>query len=298
MSETMTAAQQNRHNLRTVTRGLYDQQKLRIMMGNRIVANFKAKLGQEPSKPEEDISDEGKELLAAIRAEYDRITDGVAKLPRKSPNYVGMDLIGSDTELLLVHSYFGMVDAENEVTRRLAKILKDFPVFTQFLSLTRGCGPLMSAVLISELDPVRARHPSSFWKYAGLDVAEDGAGRSRRKEHQVDVEFINKDGNKDTKKGITFNPWLKTKLFVLGTSFIRSGGHYREIYDGYKHRLETDPRHEEKSKGHRHNMALRYMLKMFLVDLHMVWRKIEGLPVSVPYHEAKQGHKHGGEEAA
>jgi hypothetical protein len=48
----------------------------------------------------------------------------------------------------------------------------------------------------------------------------------------------------------------------------------------------------EKSKGQRHNMAMRYMVKMFLIDLYTKWRTLEGLPVSVPYSEAKLGIKH------
>ena len=39
-------------------------------------------------------------------------------------------------------------------------------------------------------------------------------------------------------------------------------------------------------------MAIRYMIKRFLADLHVVWRTQEGLSVSVPYSEAKLGMKH------
>ena len=46
----------------------------------------------------------------------------------------------------------------------------------------------MAGVLISEFDIHRARYPSSMWKYAGLDVARDGRGRSRKAEHLVEVE--------------------------------------------------------------------------------------------------------------
>jgi hypothetical protein len=79
----------------------------------------------------------------------------------------------------------------------------------------------------------------------------------------------------------------------LATSFVRAGDNpYREIYDNYKNRLENNPKHEEKSKGHRHNMALRYMIKRFLVDLHKTWRALEGLSVSEEYSVAKLGIKH------
>ncbi len=119
-------------------------------------------------------------------------------------------------------------------------------------------------------------------------------GRSRRKEHLVDVKYTDKDGKEKIRKGITFNPFLKTKLVgVLGTCFLRSRGcQYRKCYDDYKHRLENHPKHIEKSKGHRHNMAIRYMVKIFLIDLYSHWRKLEKLPVHPPYHEAKLGLKH------
>ena len=124
-------------------------------------------------------------------------------------------------------------------------------------------------------------------------MADDGAGRSRRKEHLVDVEYENKEGEMATKKGITFNPFLKTKLIgVLAPSFMKQKGAYKDIYDGYKHRLECSPKHQDKSKGHRNHMAMRYMIKMFLIDLHGIWRSIEGYPATEPYHEAKLGLYH------
>jgi hypothetical protein len=48
-----------------------------------------------------------------------------------------------------------------------------------------------------------------------------------------------------------------------------------------------------KSDGHRHNAARRYMVKMFLQELWLQWRTIEGLSVNVPYAEAYLDMKHG-----
>ena len=39
-------------------------------------------------------------------------------------------------------------------------------------------------------------------------------------------------------------------------------------------------------------MAVRYMVKRFLVDLYVAWRKLEGLPVASEYSEGKLGIKH------
>jgi hypothetical protein len=57
-----------------------------------------------------------------------------------------------------------------------------------------------------------------------LDVVGD-KGRSRIKEHLVDQTYIDAEGNEQTKKGISFNPFMKTKLIgVLGSSFVKTNG--------------------------------------------------------------------------
>lgn len=297
-------------NLKTIVRGTYDIQKLRIQMGNRIVGNFKAKLGQDPGESEDEIDSDGKEILATLRASFKKITDGIKTFPRQS-TFKGNEVIGDYTELCLIAEYVDLENHENQHFRRLGNILNDYPVWTQFLEGVRGVGPAMGGIIISEIDITKAKYPSSLWKYAGLDVAQDGRGRSRKTEHLVDCEYVTKDGEIKTRKGITFNPFLKTKLIgVLASSFLRAGdGPYSKIYNDYKNRLEnhavygvhndTDRKDAIKATGkayapklHRHNMALRYMIKQFLVDLHREWRTVEGLPVSAPYCEAKLALKH------
>ena len=86
---------------------------------------------------------------------------------------------------------------------------------------------------------------------------------------------------------------------MLGPCFIKSNSEpYRQIYDNYKHRLENIPAWAVRTKGHRHNASIRYMVKRFLADLYVAWRKLEGLPVAPDYHEAKLGHKHRDERSA
>ena len=62
-------------NLKILVRGAYDIQKLRIQMGNRLVGNFKAKLGQAPSEPEDTIDVTGQVVLKQLRADYKKITN-------------------------------------------------------------------------------------------------------------------------------------------------------------------------------------------------------------------------------
>lgn len=280
-------------NLKTIVRGAYDIQKLRIQMGNRIVGNFKAKLGQEPSKTENTIDSDGKLILINLRAHYKKITDGITIFP-KLKMFVGDEIISNYTELCLIAQYYDLEKNEKTHFSRLLNVLLDYPIYTGFLLEIKGVGPAMAGVIISEIDITKAKYPSSLWAYAGLDVAENGAGRSRKSEHLREYEYINKEGETKLKKGITFNPFLKTKLIgVLGSSFLRAGDNkYSLIYRGYKNRIENHPAHKDKSKGHRHNMSIRYMIKIFLIDLHMIWREVEGLPVTTPYSEGKLSQTH------
>jgi len=68
---------------------------------------------------------------------------------------------------------------------------------------------------------------------------------------------------------------------------------YNGIIKDYKTRFAAMPEHAEKTPGHIQAMAVTRMLKLFLTDLYVAWRTLEGLPVAVPYEEAKLGIKHG-----
>lgn len=287
--------------LRSMVRGTYDIQELRIQMGNRLAGNFKVKLGIDPGTKEK-LSDKKKQsILKVLRTEYKRITDGIVEI-----SVSGEGVISTETELTLVGHYVALLKQEERQFRVLEKELKQFPIWTEFLKDIKGIGPAMASVIISEFDIFKAKYPASFWAYAGLDVVTDpkrctvpdGKGRGRTKNHLVEVDYINRDGEDAKRKSITFNPFLKTKLTgVLGPSFLRSNSPYAGFYQNEKHRLENHPEYGKakvEKPGHRHAMANRKMIKMFLIDLHMKWRELEGLPVTVPYHVAKlemRGHR-------
>jgi len=188
-------------NLKTVVRGAYDIQKLRIQMGNRIVGNFKAKLGQEPGEDEDELDAKGKLILNNLRSHFKKITDGVATFPRHA-KFEGDEVISNYTELCLLAQYVDLEVSEKQHFSRLGKILLDYPIYTQFLHDIKGVGPAMAGIIISEIDITKANYPSSLWAYCGLDVASDGAGRSRRKEHLVESDYIDKEGNPAKKMGI------------------------------------------------------------------------------------------------
>lgn len=311
-------------NLRIMVRSAYDLQALRIQQGNRIVANFKAKLGQAPSASEETLDQESKDLLAKLRKQDKLITTGaideleaateaekkakkeagiVSELLEKhyktaapegelpKPNkFTGDAVISNFTELCLIQQYKEIQTQEANQFSRLKYELENYPVYVKYLKDVKGIGPAMAGVLLSELNIETAKYASSFTKYAGIDVAADGRGRTKQAAHLVDWEYTNRDGDVATRKGITFNPFLKTKLLgVMAPSFLRSKSPYADLYNEYKHRLENHPEHSKKTKIHRHRMALRRTARIFLQDFWVAWRTIDNLPVSAPYHVAKLG---------
>lgn len=280
-------------NLKTLVSGAYDIQSLRIMMGNRIVANFKSKLGQAPQKKEDTMDAQGKMILSQLRSAYKKLTDGVKTFPRQK-SFAGDEVISSFTELCLMEQYTALEAQEVQHFKRLETVLRDYPIYTGFLKDVKGIGPAMAGVIVSQIDITRAEYPSSLWKYAGLDVTASGRGRSMRKEDMGEVEYVDAAGEIKTRKTLGYNPFLKKKLMgVLAASFLRAGENaYSKVYYEYKNRLKNHPAHAEKTDGHRHNMALRYMVKRFLVDLYREWRTLEGLPVAAEYSEAKLGIKH------
>jgi hypothetical protein len=269
--------------IRAITRSAYDFQKIRIEIGNRIIANFREKLGV-PSG--EEAEDDAKEILSELRTRWQKITDGVARVTRRK-KYDFDGVITTHAELGLLSNYFQIEKREQDLFRSLGYALDGVPIWEEFLSDVKGVGPAMAGCIISELDPHRAPYPSSFFAYCGLDVADDGKARSRRSEHLVEHKYTDSEGKEQTRKSLSFNPFIRTKLLgVLGSSFLRAGKEdnpYRDEYDRYRHRIENMDCHEDKSDGHIHNMAIRKMVKHFVCDLHLMWRYLEDLPVSKPY---------------
>jgi hypothetical protein len=165
--------------------------------------------------------------------------------------------------------------------KQIKEEVKNVPIWTEFLQNVRGVGEQMAAVLISEIDIYRAEKPSSLWCYAGLAPEKDKPIKGVK--------------NK-------FNAFLKSKIVgVLGQAFISTKSPYTKFYYEYKHRKESDnwgvdnpkPKDKDRPKAmHQHNAAKRYMCKMFLTDLYVAWRTMEGLSIREPYQEEYLGHIH------
>jgi len=154
---------------------------------------------------------------------------------------------------------------EQEMLEYIEKLCEKYLITKKLLEI-KGIGITMAAVIISEIDIYKADTVSKIWRYCGLGVVNGKAERPVKGEK------------------LHYNKFLKSKLLgVLAKSFLINNNHYRKFYDDYKHRLES--KNWGASKLHRHRAALRYMMKMFLIDLYKMWREIEELPVREPYKE-------------
>lgn len=239
MNEVKVVKQEEK--IRAMVENIYDMQKLRIACGNRIVASF-TDLGEksrnrtsESVKEELDnkTEDDTDKKIKCIMAEYQRITDDyvqtitdrrltdsrIEKAIAEAQKGKALEFIGTVYEYRMAENYKSMLKTEEQAVQALATEVKRHPMWARFFDGVTGCGPMMAAVCISYFDIHKAKYPSSFWKYAGLDVV-NGEGRGRV--HTEQREYIDKNGDIQLKNGITFNPKLKTKLLgVLAPCIIK-----------------------------------------------------------------------------
>lgn len=238
-------------------------------------------------------------LKLAVNMFYDlqrvRIQTGGRVLAKDNPQ--GIDL--NEEDLQYFGSIFDVIHSqEKEILKQIKKYIDATNIWQEFLKDVKGIGVTMAAVLLSEFDIEKAETVSKMWAYAGLNVVDGKAPKPVKGEK------------------LKYNKWLRSKLLgVLGTSFLKCNSPYRQFYDNYKNRLNSmridcpvcsGKKSKKKctncsgtgispwgvSDKHRHNAAIRYMVKMFLIDLYKKWRELEGLPVRNLYQEQYLGHKH------
>lgn len=160
---------------------------------------------------------------------------------------------------------------ENQLDADIEEMVSLEPIYP-FVSELKGIGPGLSAKLIAMIDIERAPTVSALWRYAGYAV-------------------INGEREKPTKgEKLHYNKRLKTTCYLVATSFMRCSSPYRAIYD--EAREHYDKVQPEWTKGHKHNAALRKMIKIFLQHLWLTWREVAGLPTSGPYVHDVMSHTH------
>lgn len=174
----------------------------------------------------------------------------------------GADTSGNGTMELITRweERFDMLEAEAD--KDIERLAAKEPIIEQMIKV-RGVGLLLAAKVAAMIDIEKSPTISSLWRYAGYGL---------------------KDGERDKPtKGekLIYNKRLKTTCYLVGTSFLRSNSPYRHIYD--EARIYYDGSHPDWTKAHKHNAAIRKMIKIWLSHLWLVWREMEELPTSDPY---------------
>src|SRR5205085_10179308 len=86
-----------------------------------------------------------------------------------------------------------------------------------------------------------------------------------------------------------YNKRLKTTLYLVAGSMLKSNSPYRKVYDDSKnYYTATRP---DWTKAHIHMASLRKMEKVFISHLWQTWREAEGLDTRELYVHEKLGHE-------
>ena len=206
-----------------------------------------------------------------IRA-YERRTD--------NPNPATVGFL--EEQLAQVNAKLKLID--KEVVKSLKNL--EHPIVVAANGV-KGVGDITMAACLVYIDLEKADHASSLWKYAGLHCAS----------HDRYTKGEASGGNKT----------LRTTLYNMATSQMKSRGSYRIIYDQVKDRLSVSDKTvktrntqgqliecawKDTKPCHRNGAALRAVMKHFLADYWFVGRTLAGLSTDPVYAEAVLGKGH------
>lgn len=164
------------------------------------------------------------------------------------------------------------LELERDLSKDIEQVLDDLslPIIDHLLAL-KGVGPVLAAKVVAPIDIRRAETVSALWRYCGYGVV-DG-----KRERPVKGQRL------------AYNKTLKIACRMVGESFMKASSPYRALYDEKRAYYEAN---REWTKGHVHNAALGFMIKIWLSHLWVRWRTLEGLDTRAPYVFEKLGHTH------
>jgi hypothetical protein len=160
---------------------------------------------------------------------------------------------------------------ERKLYRDVENRVRGHQLYLRYLQHIDGVGPLMSAYLVTVLNPARFETVSKMWKYCALHVENGKAPR------------------RVAGQATGWNPVARTMMWKLGESFRKVGGFYKMMYQSFFE--ESLKKHPSWTKAHHLAHARRVTVKLFLAHWHTVGRVLQGLPVRKPYICEKQPHQ-------
>jgi hypothetical protein len=187
--------------------------------------------------------------------------------------------------------------AASALKKDMLHFLKQIPIYQTFLRHVYGVGPVVAAYLVSEIN-IRHRpekngvvgdlKPSAVRRFCGVSVMDDG-----RLEHPV-------AGQKNH-----YCSEMRVRLYQMMDSMWKNAAKkpdrahkYLEIWKNKKAQkllLAVDGKiGDHSAAGYAHSCGRWTAVGVFLNDLYVVWRALEGLDIWPGWYAAKLGYGHGG----
>lgn len=264
-------------------------------------------------------------LKMNVRLLYDLQRLRIAAANRNTKGIDGVHLADDDREFLGTIGD-GLDSLEKHAEKQVKKALKGIPIYEHWLSKQKGCGTRMSGFLISETNIERCETPSQLWAWFGLAVVDGHAerrhkGQKARFDPERKAKVLKVLGESLIKK--LSDPWYDIYIGYkhrketqnvpecMGCkgqgkrSAIKIGARWKDTTECTPEEIQQHGPPKEtscwncegtggpapwgRSQQHRHQAAIRYMIKQFLLVLWREWRTLAGLPVRPPYHVEKLG---------
>lgn len=181
------------------------------------------------------------------------------------------DDFGSGQQLTIAIQWFSRYSKlERQLDGDISDIVQEHIMYESIIRI-RGIGPMMAAKLLALLAIEDFENISKLWRHSGYAVIDGKREKPVRGQR------------------LAYSKRLKTTLFLIGQSFLKTSSPYRDLYDVAREKYDNE---RDWTPLHCHYAAIGYMVKRFLSHLWVHWREIEGLEVSLPYIHAVGGHEH------
>lgn len=330
--------------VRALVDSRYDIQRLRIAVGHRRLRILRswlkelraaglndAEIAKEVTEhridrvypPQKVTEREVRETFEAMLKEAEEEAEKAAKDPtyRRRDQFPEIRATRHTDEVFYI--YGDLLEKEIRIEKHL-KPVAESTVTGRWLLEQRGIGPVLSCGLLAYFDPARARHASSYWKFAGMAVRADGradrlvaakvvhpkAGPCREcdcAKYEADPAAEDEEDEalctcghplKVEGQKAPYSKQAKWLAFNVAQSFIKSGSPFKAVYDEAKVRYLAKYGTKGGQRDHAHKSAMRVMVKRFLVEFWKIGRAEAGLPVDEPYIFGPGGHTNPGPDIA
>jgi hypothetical protein len=190
-----------------------------------------------------------------------------------------------------------------QLESKMLRQLRQVPVYKHFLAKVFGVGPVVAAYLVAEVDITRSVKVSQLRRFCGLAVID---GRLERPRAGIKLGYNSK---LRVRLYQAFSAMWKNAAKKTTDAPCGSTTKYLAIWTDYKHRMAHSERYDATknklanfdgagvrpgAKALIHAAGWHKAADVFIEDLYIVWRALEGLPVWPSYHAAKLGYEHGG----